>query len=99
MSESATLVVTGTPNPNEMESIQGYLQGVMPLLLGAGGKLVKRLKVENVLHGTPSGMAMVMDFDSVEAITTMFASEQYTALIPMRDKGFSAMNILVTRNM
>jgi hypothetical protein len=29
-----------------MESVQAYLKGVLPLLQGAGGKVVERLKVE-----------------------------------------------------
>ena len=32
MDEKTTLVVTAAPNPKEMESVQEYLQGVLPLL-------------------------------------------------------------------
>ena len=99
MNEKATLVVTAIPNPNEMESVQTYLKEVMPLLLGAGGKLVKRLKVGQVIDGKPSGMVLVMDYDSDEAITALFASDEYADLIPGRDKGFAEMNILLTREM
>jgi uncharacterized protein (DUF1330 family) len=99
MSEKSTLVVTATPNPNEMESVQAYLQGVMPLLVGAGGKLVKRLKVGKVIDDKPSGMVLVMDYDSDEAITALFESDQYAALIPVRDQGFAEMNILLAHEM
>ena len=99
MNEKATLIVTASPNPNEMESVQGYLQGVLPLLMGAGGKLVKRLKVNEVILGNPSGMVLVMDFDSDEAIAALFESDEYAALIPMRDQGFAEMNILLTHGM
>lgn len=99
MGEKATLVVTATPNPNEMDSVQDYLKGVLPLLMGAGGKLVKRLKLDRGIHGHPSGMVLVMDFDSPDAITGMFESEDYAALIPVRDKGFSEMNIQLTHEM
>ena len=99
MSEKATLIVTAIPNPNEMESVQAYLQGVLPLLMGAGGKPVKRLKVNGVIRGNPSGMVLVMDFDSDEAITALFESEEYAALIPIRDQGFTEMNILLTHEM
>ncbi|MGF1466404.1 MAG: DUF1330 domain-containing protein [Sandaracinaceae bacterium] len=99
MSEATTLVVTAVPNPTEMDSAQQYLKGVMPLLQGAGGKLVKRLKVGDVVHGSPSGMVLVMDFDSEEAVTTMFESDDYAALVPVRDKGFKEMNILLTQGM
>ena len=99
MSEKTTLVVTAVPNPNEMASVQEYLQGVLPLLQDAGGRLVRRLKIDKVIHGNPSGMALVMDFDSADAITEMFESDDYAALVPVRDKGFSEMNILLTREM
>ena len=99
MSEKATLVVTAIPNPDEMEAVQGYLKGVMPLLLGAEGTLVKRLKVNEVIHGNPGGMVLVMDFDSDKAIAELFESDDYAALMPIRDQGFKAMNILVTHEM
>ena len=99
MDEKTTLIVTAVPNPSEMVSVQEYLQGVMPLLTGAGGKLVKRLKVDKVIRGNPSGMVLVMDFDSAEAISAMFESDDYAALVPARDRGFAEMNILLTREM
>ena len=98
MNEKATLVVTATTNPSEMESVQSYLQG-LPLLMGAGGKLVKRLNVNELIHGNPSGMVLVMDFESDEAITALFKSDEYAALIPVRDQGFAEMNILLTHEM
>jgi uncharacterized protein (DUF1330 family) len=97
--EKTTLVVTAVPNPNEMASVQEYLQGVLPLLMGAGGKPVKRLKVDKVINGSASGMVLVMDFDSADAISGMFQSEGYAALVPVRDRGFAEMNILLTREM
>ena len=96
MTDKATLVVTATPDPNEMPSVQAYLQGVMPLLMEAGGKLVKRQKVGGVINGRPSGMVLVMDFESDEDVTNLFASSAYADLVPVRDKGFTEMNILVT---
>ena len=99
MDASTTLIVTAMPNPDEMASVQEYLQGVMPLLMGAGGRPVKRLKVDEVIHGKPSGMVLVMDFDSDEAITGLFESEDYAALVPVRDQGFVEMNIQLTHEM
>ena len=96
---SATLVVTGSPNPSEMEAVQSYLKGVMPLLMGAGGKVVKRLKVAKVVNGRPSCMVLVMDFPSEEAVTDLFASDAYQALVETRDKGFSEMNMLIAGEM
>ena len=97
--QKTTLVVTAVPNPNEMASVQEYLHRVLPLLMGAGGTPVKRLKVDKVINGKPSGMVLVMDFDSADAISGMFESEDYAALVPVRDRGFSEMNIVLTREM
>ena len=97
--EKTTLVVTAVPNANEMASVQEYLHGVLPLLMGAGGKPVKRLKVDKVIHGSSSGLVLVMDFDSADAISGMFESEDYAALVPVRNRGFEEMNILLTREM
>ena len=99
MEDKATLVVTAVPNPEEMGSVQEYLQGVMPLLTGAGGKVVRRLKTSSVVNGRPAGMVLVMDFPSEEAVTSMFDSLDYQALVPVRDQGFAEMNILVTNGM
>ncbi len=44
-------------------------------------------------------MTLVMDFDSADAITEMFESSDYAALVPVRDRGFSEMNILVTHTL
>jgi len=79
--------------------MQDYLQGVMPLFAAAGGTLVKRLKVDQVVEGSPSGMAMVMDFESAEAITELFASPEYVELLAARDRAFKDINILVTQEM
>ena len=99
MNEKTTLVVTAVPNPDEMAAVQEYLQGVMPLFVGAGGQLVKRLKTDQVIQGSPSGMTLVMDFDSADAINELFASDDYAVLVPIRDKGFEEMNILLTHTM
>ncbi len=99
MREKTTLVVTATPNASEMASVQEYLHGVLPLLMGAGGALIKRVKVDQSLHGRPSGMVLVMDFESGDAVKKMFESEEYAALVPVRDKGFEDMNIMLTHAM
>lgn len=99
MTDPATLVVTATPNPEHMDSVQAYLAGVMPLLLGAGGQPVKRLKVSDVMNGNPSGMVLVMDFPSADAIRETLTSTEYQIIIPERDRGFSEMNILIASAM
>jgi len=40
-----------------------------------------------------------MDFESADAIIELFESDAYAALIPVRDRGFKEMNILVAQEM
>ncbi|MEM9320743.1 MAG: hypothetical protein AAGA70_17320 [Pseudomonadota bacterium] len=86
---SATLVVTGMPNPSEMDAAQSYLNGVMPLLMEAGGTMVKRLKVVQVVKGRPSGMVLVMDFPSEQT--------SKTCLLRMHTKRWSRHGIKASR--
>ena len=93
MANKTTLVVTAVPNPKEMAAVQEYLQGVMPLFVKAGGEVIRRLKVGKVINGRPTGMVLVMDFDTEQAVVDLFESDEYKALVPVRDRGFAEMNI------
>jgi uncharacterized protein (DUF1330 family) len=91
-----TLLVTVTPAEGQGEAMGRYLQGVQPLLAGAGGTPVKRLRVTDTITGSAAtGLALVMDFDDADAIRGVFASDAYQALIPDRDQGFSNVEILI----
>ncbi len=93
----STLIVTVTAADGQGEAMGRYLQGVQPILIGAGGSLVKRVRVTKTVAGTAgTAMVMVMDFDNAEAITEAFASDAYHALIPDRDRAFSNLEILIT---
>jgi uncharacterized protein (DUF1330 family) len=95
----ATLIVTGTPADGQGEALGRYLQGAQPLLVGAGGALVKRLRVTDTISGTPgTALVLVMDFDSSETVNNVFNSDEYLALVPDRDKAFATIEILVTED-
>lgn len=94
MSEKTTLVVTAMPNPAEMEAMQAYLKGAGPLLMAAGGELIKRVKVQSAITGKPPhGVVLLMDFPDRTRVEAMFASEEYKALLPNRNKGFASIDI------
>ena len=60
---------------------------------------MKRLKLEKALNGRPASMVLVMDFDSADAISSMFESDEYQALVQARDEGFAEMNIMLSQEM
>jgi len=95
----ATLIVTASLKDGEDEARGRYLQAVTPFLMAAGGQPVKRLRVTNVVSGNAdAALALVMDFPDTQTINDAFASPEYKALLPDRDKGFSNMEILVTED-
>jgi len=94
-----TLIVTAAPAQDQDEARGRYLQGVLPLLLQAGGKPVKRLQVTNAIEGAAgTKLVLVMDFETPEAITGALASDAYQALIADRDNAFTNIEILVTED-
>lgn len=94
-----TLLVTATPAEGQQEAQGRYLKGVMPVLLGAGGTPVKRLRVTGSVSGdATTKLALVMDFDSAEAIAAVFGSEAYKALEADRSQGFAKIDILITED-
>ncbi len=91
-----TLLVTLTPVEGEGEAMSRYLQGVGPLLAGAGGTPVKRVRVTETITATAGiGLALVMDFENADAIKSVFDGDAYEALIPDRDKAFSNLEIVI----
>lgn len=95
-----TLIVTASPAEGQNEAMGRYLQAVSPLLIDAGGTPVKRLRVTNAITGTAgTAIALVMDFENAETLTTLFASDAYQALIPDRDTAFSNIDMLITESL
>jgi uncharacterized protein (DUF1330 family) len=96
----STLIVTATPADGGDAARGRYLQSVMPLLMNAGGKPVKRLRVTETLTGDPeTGIVLVMDFQHAESISGVVASDDYQKLIADRDEGFSNIQMLITEDM
>ncbi len=95
MSE-AYLVVTAKPNPDGADAMQQYVAQAGELLDAAGAQPVGRFKfTQGLAGGAFPPLTVVMEFPSVAAITDVFASDAYAALIPLRDQGFSEINISI----
>lgn len=99
MAESSTLVITAVPNPDEAEALQQYQKEAGPMFMAAGGQPARRLRLKSLIAGEPFGILLLMDFPSTEAIEKVFDSEEYKAIIPLRDKGVKKMTILIADEM
>lgn len=95
-----TLVLTATPAEGQGEALGPLLQAGQDLLVAAGGRPVKRLRVTNTVAGTAgTGLVLVMDFDSAEAIKTVLASDEYQAGAPARAKVLANVQMLITEDL
>jgi uncharacterized protein (DUF1330 family) len=100
MIDKTTLIVTSNPNPGHQEALNEYVKGVMPLLLNLGGVVIKRSLVTDTYHGSKHfTFLLVMDFPSKKTLIEMFESDDYKSLIPMREKGFKAIDIFFADNL
>ncbi|MEM9327731.1 MAG: DUF1330 domain-containing protein [Bacteroidota bacterium] len=88
------LVVNATPNPANPADIEAYTGGVLPLLQGAGGKDLRRAKLENVIKGEAKyPLFLFMEFEDGSKIQALFASDAYKKLIPHRERAFTDLQI------
>lgn len=100
MNDNALVFVTAIPNPADQPAMQTYLQSVLPLLMAAGGQLLGRGMVQHIVEGSADfKMAMAMSFESVDAAQTVFASDEYQALKPVRDRGFKQIDIVIAASL
>jgi len=71
------------------EKFQMYLDKVQQLSLNFGAKLLAKGKVVRNITGGESdhGVTIVVQFPGTENIDSLFNSEEYQALIPLREEG------------
>jgi uncharacterized protein (DUF1330 family) len=94
-----TLIVTASPAGGQEEARNRYLHAVLPLLIRAGGKPVKRLAVTEIVTGSPGvGIVLVMDFADANTLRPVFDSKEYAALVSDRDKGVANIEILINED-
>ena len=96
----ATLIVTAQPNPDYPTEAQSYVGQALPMLVAAGGKLLKRVKVTKSVVGEQTfALSLIMEFPDAQSIEDLFASDAYAAIASHRDKGFAFMNMVICEDM
>jgi len=96
----ATMIVTAQPNPDHPEEAQAYVGQALPMLIEAGGRLLKRVKVTKPVVGDQTfALSLIMEFPSAKTVEDLFASDAYAAIAPHREKGFAFMNIVICEDL
>ena len=97
VSDPATIIVTAVPDPENQQAARQYIERVMPILIDGGGSIVRRGRITEPLVGEISYTAyLVMDFPSADSAKAVFASPEYAEIVPIRQRGFKSMDILIT---
>lgn len=93
---SVIMIALARPNPNNKDAAKQYSEGVQPILKQYGGVPINRLSTLQAIVGDniPS-MTLLVKFESEEQLHACFSSSDYLALVPLREKGFSSMDIYV----
>lgn len=95
----AKLIINFTPAQGQEEAMTRYRQAAGPLFAAIGGKPTEPVRiVEEIAGGQGMAMSLVMDFESAEVLSALFASDAYAAVIPLRDAAFADIQILITED-
>ena len=96
----ATMIVTAQPNPDHPEETKAYLGQALPMLIEAGGTLIKRVRAARPVVGEQTfAAALIMEFPDAKMIEEFFDSDAYAAIALHREKGFVFMNIVICEDM
>jgi uncharacterized protein (DUF1330 family) len=85
---STTMITIANFAEDGAESLQRYVEGVLPLLDRAGAKVQRYGGVEALVHQDRFDLVAVMEFPSEAAMNQFLTSEAYIAMEPHRDKAF-----------
>lgn len=101
MSNHAYMIANVTFNKGNMGHAKEYMDNSLPLLLNNGAEIVSRLKLSGeVIFGkkTMDGY-LIAKFPNKDAIKSVFQSENYKKLTPVRDKGFTEFNVFIAETL
>lgn len=94
-SNNTLLVTLAQPKPDQTDTFHGYVGASTELALAAGGEVSSRFGVRQLIGETPAAIFGFATFPSSDAITTMFDSAEYKALVPAREQSIAAVNVFI----
>lgn len=95
-SEKAVVFFLSVKNPDETDAYNDYSSASHELLAEAGATTIGMYNTETTVFGDCAGQTFGYAEASTEkALTDVFNSDEYKALIPTRDKAFTSMNIFI----
>lgn len=98
MTNNTLLITFAKPDPEQLETFGAYVGASTELAIEAGGEVSSRFQVEHLHGDAPASVFGFATFPSSAAITDMFDSDAYQALIPDRDKSVVSVNAYIVED-
>ena len=76
--------------PTDPEKIQEYSAAAGPTIAQYNGEFVAKGEIESLNGGAHRQMKVIIQFPDREAALNWYTSDDYQALIPVRDQGMDA---------
>lgn len=93
---SVKVIALVTINEDQPVALAQYLAATGPLLDAAGGKILQRFVVQDVVVGKkPAQSVMIVEYPDRAAVDAVFGSQIYKDIIPIRDTAFSTYDVSV----
>ena len=90
------VIASLTFNAEEPKAVETYFQVATQLMEKAGAKVTQQIQVgASVIGEQAMEIVMLVEYPSFDALEDVFKSEEYQALIPIRDKAFVKYNVCV----
>ena len=92
------LIVLASINPAEKEAAETYVHEVSIMQENAGALTLDRHPIAETFIGDLTvNVVAIVEFPNQASFDSVFKSEEYVRLIPLRDKGFSQLNAFISR--
>ena len=90
-------IVLASIDPTEKDAAMSYIDQVTEMQLSAGAVVLGKHPIAETFIGTLDvDVVSILEFPSQEAFDSVFGSDEYAGLIPLRDKGFSKLHAFVS---
>lgn len=91
------ILILADPRPDSANHYAAYSKVALPIMLEAGGAFIGRYGRIDTLVGDDGAQGIaVMEFPDETSVRGAFASPEYQATIPDRDKAFENFQVILT---
>lgn len=91
-----TVIALLSLNEEDPHALGQYFAVTQPLLDRAGAKIVKRFEIKDLVAGRQlAKMAVIVEYPDRAAVDSVFESDEYKSILPIRDRAFHEYSISI----